>query len=110
MAILVAATFTDLFDADDVETLIVVSFIILYLNIRYLILIQWYKSYTVRYIFGKRDLCNKSCKNKGKCDLRNKGIKDKKDADLRTSCESWNEKDQGFVFKKEDKDSGGIEN
>lgn len=55
-------------------------------------------------------MCGKSCEDKRECDLRGKGVEDKGDADLGTCCESRDEMVRGFVFEKEDKDGGGVEN
>lgn len=53
-------------------------------------------------------MLGKSCKDKGECNLHGKGVKNKKDVDLCIGLESRDKMVWGFVFKKEDKDGGGI--
>lgn len=60
---------------------------------------QWYKLSIVRDSFGKKNLCDKSCKAKEECDLCDKEAKDKRDTDLHISCKSQDKMIQGFVFK-----------
>ena len=47
---------------------------------------------------------------KRECDLRNKEVKDKEDVNLHIGYETWDKMVWRFVFEKEDKDGGGIEN
>lgn len=109
LAILIVATFSDLFDKGIIKTLIEASFTIFHCSMGYWMKSEWHKPCIVKNVYGKEDLRGTGYKDKGECDLSVKKIEDKGDANLRISCKSWDEMIRGFVLEKEDKDGGGAE-
>ena len=49
---------------------------------------SWHKSCTIKNVFEKEILHDKSCEDKKKCDLYGKVVKNKEDTNLYISCKS----------------------
>ncbi len=91
LVVLIATTFNNLFDVGIIETLVIASLTILYLNMGYWMQTSLHKFYIARKVFGKKDLYDEGCEDKKKCDLHSKWVEDKKDADLCIGCETRDE-------------------
>lgn len=116
LALLITAIFNNFFNIDIIKTLAIKDFTISRFNIEYLMQILQYKSYVVRYIFVKNNLCNnekydqyskkiankekknlcaKICKNQDiDQDLYGKKVIDKREKNLRKRAYKSQDEDQ----------------